>query len=320
MINRLLILAVIATAVFALALPPGASAGRSFTICKDPSGTFYPLAIGGGCYLTVEPESDAMIVYGRVILNGDYAASGTAVEAFVDGVACGTAEVPSGSVFRLFELRVLGAGERAGCAVAGDSISFTVGGVPASETLSWDDVGLGPWFQSLTAAPDHAWYWFERIAAPAPPAGLKVAAAVHGSVCAETVVDTDLQGPFIFIAEDIFGFSQLAVPSDGIEAGCGQPGAAVSFRVGNIDAVETVPWQTGVQQLDLSLYGDVSCNFVVDAIDAALMLQVDAGLLDELACAAGADANGDGASDALDATLVLQFAAGLFESFPPTAG
>lgn len=60
--------------------------------------------------------------------------------------------------------------------------------------------------------------------------------------------------------------------------------------------------------------GDVDCDGVVDAIDAALILQFEAGLLATLSCAAAADVNGDGAVDAIDAALVLRFEAGLIES------
>lgn len=309
------------TAATLLLVPaPGASAGAPYAICIDPFGTFYPLVIGGGCYFGVEPESDAMIIYGRAILNGDYAAPGTAVEAFVDAVACGTAEVPSGGVFRLFDLRVRGASERAGCGAAGSGISFTVGGVPASETRSWDDVGLGPWFQSLTATPNHAWYWFERRGDHLPVAGTVVDALVVSHVCGSASLEREIEGPFLGVPGDAAGFSQLVVSSAEIEDGCGELGATVSFRVGAVAAVEELSWEPGVQRLDLQLYGDVSCNLVVDAIDAALMLQADAQLLDQLDCPASADANDDGASDALDATLVLQFGAGLLASFPPAAG
>ncbi|MCH8025552.1 MAG: chromosome condensation regulator RCC1 [Chloroflexi bacterium] len=60
--------------------------------------------------------------------------------------------------------------------------------------------------------------------------------------------------------------------------------------------------------------GDVDCDGLVDAIDAALVLQFEAGLLATLSCAAAADVNGDGLVDAIDAALVLQFEAGLIES------
>lgn len=63
--------------------------------------------------------------------------------------------------------------------------------------------------------------------------------------------------------------------------------------------------------------GDANCNDTADAIDAALMLQLNAGLLDSLACADNADVNGDGHVDSIDAALVLQFTAGLLDQLPP---
>jgi hypothetical protein len=63
--------------------------------------------------------------------------------------------------------------------------------------------------------------------------------------------------------------------------------------------------------------GDANCSETVDSIDAALILQLSAALLEELACEGDADVNGDGRVDSLDALLVLQFVAGLLDSLPP---
>ena len=59
--------------------------------------------------------------------------------------------------------------------------------------------------------------------------------------------------------------------------------------------------------------GDVNCDDAVDGTDAALILQLDAGLVDALDCPEEADVNGDGAVDGLDAALILQSDAGLLE-------
>jgi hypothetical protein len=63
--------------------------------------------------------------------------------------------------------------------------------------------------------------------------------------------------------------------------------------------------------------GDANCNDIVNAIDAAFILQHDAGLLATLPCADEADVNGSGNADPLDALLVLQFDAGLLTQLPP---
>ena len=63
--------------------------------------------------------------------------------------------------------------------------------------------------------------------------------------------------------------------------------------------------------------GDADCSGEVNAIDAALVLQLVAGLVGSLPCEANADANGDGNINAIDAALILQFTAGLVDQLPP---
>ncbi len=57
--------------------------------------------------------------------------------------------------------------------------------------------------------------------------------------------------------------------------------------------------------------GDVNCDSRVDAIDAALVLQLSAGLLGALPCQENGDVNHDGSVNAIDAALILQYVAGL---------
>lgn len=59
--------------------------------------------------------------------------------------------------------------------------------------------------------------------------------------------------------------------------------------------------------------GDANCDGQVTAVDAALILQLNAGLITSVECPEGADANGDGEITAVDAALVLQFVAGLID-------
>jgi CSLREA domain-containing protein len=59
--------------------------------------------------------------------------------------------------------------------------------------------------------------------------------------------------------------------------------------------------------------GDVNDSGGVDSIDASLILQVTAGLIDELDNPESADADGDGSISAIDASLVLQATAGLID-------
>jgi len=60
--------------------------------------------------------------------------------------------------------------------------------------------------------------------------------------------------------------------------------------------------------------GDVNCDERIDSIDAALLLQREAALLQELSCGGNADMDGDNLSNSVDAGLVLQYTAGLIFS------
>lgn len=59
------------------------------------------------------------------------------------------------------------------------------------------------------------------------------------------------------------------------------------------------------------LPGDADCDRTVNAIDAALVLQYDAGLIDSLPCPDDADVDHDDSVNAIDAALILQKDAGL---------
>jgi subtilisin family serine protease len=65
------------------------------------------------------------------------------------------------------------------------------------------------------------------------------------------------------------------------------------------------------------LIGDVNCDSVVNAIDAALILQLSATLLSSLECQSNGDVQPDARIDSIDAALVLQLIAGLISSLAP---
>ncbi len=79
------------------------------------------------------------------------------------------------------------------------------------------------------------------------------------------------------------------------------------------------PTQTATATAIPVAFGDASCEGDVNSIDAALVLQLDAGLIDALACEDAADVNGDGRVNSLDAALILQFDAGLLDEIGPPA-
>jgi hypothetical protein len=68
---------------------------------------------------------------------------------------------------------------------------------------------------------------------------------------------------------------------------------------------------------DEFVYGDADCNREANSVDAALILQAEAGLLAAVFCPDEADVNGDGEVDSRDAALLLQFVARLLPSLPP---
>ncbi|MDZ4278361.1 MAG: dockerin type I domain-containing protein [Dehalococcoidia bacterium] len=60
-----------------------------------------------------------------------------------------------------------------------------------------------------------------------------------------------------------------------------------------------------------NLLGDANCDGEVNSIDAALVLQLEVGLIDEVPCPKNADVNEDGQINAVDAAIILQIEAGI---------
>jgi hypothetical protein len=75
---------------------------------------------------------------------------------------------------------------------------------------------------------------------------------------------------------------------------------------------ETGPTATPTPQ---GLLGDGNCNGTVNSIDASLVLQYTAGLIQTLACLQLADVNHSGSVNSIDASLILQYTAGLILHF-----
>ena len=63
----------------------------------------------------------------------------------------------------------------------------------------------------------------------------------------------------------------------------------------------------------LSPLGDGDCDGRVTSVDATLVLQLNARLIEVLGCQLLADVHPDGAVNALDALLILQHVAGLID-------
>jgi hypothetical protein len=67
-----------------------------------------------------------------------------------------------------------------------------------------------------------------------------------------------------------------------------------------------------------TLPGDANCDREINSIDALLILQITAGLIQALPYLVNGDANEDGIVSAIDATVTLQFGAGLVDRLPST--
>jgi hypothetical protein len=92
--------------------------------------------------------------------------------------------------------------------------------------------------------------------------------------------------------------------SDGVEVGAG------SDPTDPLSGPPPEPTPTPPSLLVLA--GDANCNGAIDSIDAALILQRSAQLIDSVPCPLNADVNASGAIDSVDAAIVLQAVAGLF--------
>ena len=286
-----------------------------------------PVAVsldGGGAVVDFGAEpADVMVVRGDALLETGHAPMGTVITALVKGNECGTTTVVGGK-YDDFSFSILGAGEREGCALPGDQVQFTVGGVSAVNTIRWKPLFdpsrffpslpfdlILPHFGDIVAMQDHVWYWFERSDDSPVPDGTLVQAMIDGVVCGDARVES-------LASEDIAGFSQLLVSSSDVEEGCGREGSTVSFQVNGLRATTQVLWELGLRRLHLVVHGDPDCDFDVDALDALFVLWGVAGLVGWLSCG-DPDALPDGTMNSLDALLILQLEAGLIEQLPITS-
>jgi hypothetical protein len=62
------------------------------------------------------------------------------------------------------------------------------------------------------------------------------------------------------------------------------------------------------------LNGDANCNGAVTPVDAALVLQEDAGIISGVPCPQNADVNHNGRRTSVDALLILQLDAGIIDT------
>jgi len=148
----------------------------------------------------------------------------------------------------------------------------------------------------------------------------------------DTIVETsvDLGDPG---ADQVYGHGRVDALAAALHAGyCGQPTPTPSAtptptltptptNTPTITPTSTsTPTRTRTPTVTPTpdrIAGDVNCDRLVNAVDAALVLQLNAGLVTTLACQENADVNASGRIDSIDAALILQFEAGLLLGLPP---
>jgi hypothetical protein len=233
------------------------------------------------------------------------------VEARIGDSECGSTTVDAAD--GLFILPVLPNAFQEGCGAKGERIEFLVDGVTARQSMLWhEDQGSNPELLSLTALTNSSWFWFERLARPAPRVGTPVEAYMDGELCGQTTIGGEAQALPGRVRQGMRGFLRLAIVQDG--GPCGQEDAEVTFRVGGLRGETVVRWSANAQRINLLVQGDASCDLLVDSRDATLVLQYAAGLADSLPCHGDADHSGQ--VDPFDAQHLLQFSAGLTSQLP----
>jgi subtilisin family serine protease len=136
----------------------------------------------------------------------------------------------------------------------------------------------------------------------------------------DTAVDLAPGGP-----DNFSGHGRIDALAAAQQAGCGGAGPTATPTATATPTSTSTPTPTATATSTATptrtptpagLAGDASCDRRVNSLDAALILQRDAGLLAALPCAGNGDVNEDGRVNSLDATLVLQYGAGLLDHLP----
>lgn len=173
---------------------------------------------------------------------------GPLLEAFVGAQECGELQsigTDARSYYRNFI--VAGADLEPGCAHDGDTVTFTVDGVPAHEQLEFHPGFIS---QAITTGPRSARFSghacvdgdcsFNQI-------GLPVVAKIGGFVCGETMTDYPISDGIEQSLYDI-----LVAPAEKTP-GCGTEGATVDFYIDGVKTKQAATWHDG-KQTGLSLW------------------------------------------------------------------
>ena len=201
-----------------------------------------------------------------------------------------------------------------------EGILFEV--TPAGETV-WRYVnpvsGTGPLQQGVTPTNTSI---FRAYRHPATHPGLAGRDLTPGERI-EVAGDTDDDGLSDVEETEIYGTNPFAADTDGDGLTDGDevlvygtdPTLVDTDGDGVSDGDEI--FLRGTDPLRAELLGDVNCDYDVTSIDAALILQLTAGVVSFLFCQESGDVDWDGDTTSVDAALILQFTAGLIPSLPP---
>lgn len=168
------------------------------------------------------PGSD-MGILGRVWIDGKR--SPAEVRAFIDGQQCG--EGTAGSISTppdpIFVFAISSDAHQPGCGVPGATVTFTIDGRPANETITWQPGASEQRFTLSAGARIAVYEGTLRLDRGRPPA-MSITPLIDGVVCGDPVAPQ-------FNPADVKWSYLVVVDSEELRPGCGHDGAAVSLRL-----------------------------------------------------------------------------------------
>jgi len=195
--------------------------------------------------------------YGTATVDGQIAFAGMAVQAFIGGVPCGDGVVAPGGGY---SIDVVSAVSRPGCGYDGAAVTFALGGIAADQIAIYQTGGFTQLDLSVhgQSGPQPT-----RPGSPAPvpvpPARFFGSITLNGGPFPTTSTIDALIGGVVCGSGGVTagGAYAVDVASASVAAGCGTPGAIVSFRVGGTLPVNETGVFTigGYTQLNLTIGG-----------------------------------------------------------------
>lgn len=268
----------------------------------------------------------------RLWLDGEAAPDGTPVSVLVDDGLCRAGEAEqtqSAAGVAISEFFIVVPSSAPEC--QGEMVSVEVDG-EVLRTWTWNEFWLDEWVDwwyegdywsrhNVAEPPIFGVYGKVQGGIPAPraePAGngglLSLRAVVNGRLCSEP---RPLNGDIVY---------GLIVVHEDTRAGCGSPGAEVTFCLDDALLDPSPDWfEAYGHSLVFSAAGescpplhtvDADCDGDADAVDALGILTLVAGLEPISDCWNPGDSDCDGDRDAVDALLVLRDVAGLAPGIP----